>query len=324
MRRREFIGVIGAAAAWPRFATAQTQRTPIVGFTHPGFPEFGSLVIDSLREGFREAGLIEGVSVRLEARWARGKPEALPQLTRELIQLGADVLMPTARPSIEAAKAATTTIPIVANDLESDPIASGFARNMARPGANLTGVFLDAPSLCSKWLQFLAELVPDAKRIGVLWDVTTGDFQLNSIKLAAQASSLDLVVMEFRSADEIQAALDRGLIDKPHAVVQLGSPVIRQVAPRIAEVLASYRIPAISQFRSYPEGGGLISYGPDLPHLYRRVSSQVARVLAGARPADMPIERPTKFELVISVKAAKALNVRIPDSLLALADEVIE
>jgi putative ABC transport system substrate-binding protein len=166
--------------------------------------------------------------------------------------------------------------------------------------------------------------VPNATKIGVLWDVTTGTFQLDAITAAAKTKSLNFMVMQFRNAAELEPAFHRGLADNPEAVVQLGSPLIRQGAPRIAQILLSLRIPAISQFRSYPDGGGLMSYGPDLSHLYRRVSSQVSRVLRGTRPADLPIERPTKFELVINVRAAKALGVRVPDSLLATADEVIE
>ena len=160
MKRREFFGFIGVAlAAWPGVARAQrAQKAPMIGFLHPGSPEVGSVVLDSLREGFREHGYIEGVSIKVEARWARGKPEALPQLTQELIQLGVDVLVPTARPSIEASRAATTTLPIVANDLESDPIASGYVASLARPGGNLTGVFLDAPTLCSKWFNISTTL----------------------------------------------------------------------------------------------------------------------------------------------------------------------
>jgi putative ABC transport system substrate-binding protein len=324
MKRREFLGFIGGAAAtWPAVARAQrAQKAPMIGFLHPGFPEGGSVVLDSLREGFRELGYVEGESIKLEARWARGKPEALPQLTQELIQLGVDVLVPTARPSIEAARAATTTLPIVANDLESDPIASGYAASLARPGGNLTGMFLDAPTLCSKWLQLIDDVVPNVTKVGVLWDVTTGTFQLDAVRVAANSKSLNLMVMQFRNASELEPALNRGLTDNPGAIVQLGSPLIRQGAPRIAEILSSRRIPAISQFRTYPDGGGLMSYGPDLAHLYRRVSSQVSR--RGTRPAELPIERPTKFELVINVKAAEALGVMVPASLLATADNVIE
>jgi putative ABC transport system substrate-binding protein len=217
-----------------------------------GIPEGGSVVFDSLREGFRELGYVEGESIKLEARWARGKPEALPQLTQELIQLGVDVLVPTARPSIEAARAATTTLPIVANDLESDPVASGYVASLARPGGNLTGVFLDAPTLCSKWLQYIDDVVPNVTKVGVLWDVTTGTFQLDAIRVAANSKSLNLIVMQFRNVSELEPALNRGLSDNLGAIVQLGSPLIRQGAPVIAEILSSRRIPAISQFRTYP------------------------------------------------------------------------
>ncbi len=326
MRRREFFGLLaGAATAWPTVARAQrVQKVPIIGFIHPGFPEVGSLVLDSMREGFRETGYVDGETIMLEARWAHGQPEALPQLIQELIQLGADVLVPTARPSIEAARAATTTLPIVANDLESDPIASGYVASLARPGGNLTGVFLDAPTLCSKWLQYIGDVVPHVKKVGVLWDVTTGTFQLDALKVAAKAISVDLLILEFDNAVKLEVALRRCLAEKPGAVVQLGSPLIRQGAPRIAEVLSSHRIPAISQFRTYPDGGGLMSYGPDLAHLWRRVSNQVSRVLRGTLPAELPIERPIKFELVINLKAAQSLEVTVPASLLATADYVIE
>ena len=326
MKRRDFLGFIGgAAAAWPAVARAQpAQSAPIIGFLHPGFPEGGSVVFNSMREGLRELGYVEGQSVKLEARWARGKPEALPQLTQELIQLGVNVLVPTARPSIEAARATTNTLPIVANDLESDPVASGYVASLARPGGNLTGVFLDAPTLCSKWLQYIDDVVPNVTKVGVLWDVTTGTYQLDAARVATNSKSLNLIVMQFRNVSELEPALNRGLSDNLGAIVQLGSPLIRQGAPRIAEILSSRRIPAISQFRTYPDGGGLMSYGPDLAHLYRRVGSQVARVLCGTRPAELPIERPTKFELVINVKAAKALGVMVPPSLLATADDVID
>ena len=326
MKRREFLGFIGgAAAAWPVVARAQrAQKAPIIGFLHPGFPEGGSVVFDSMREGVRELGYVEGESVKLEARWARGKPEALPQLTQELIQLGVDVLVPTARPSIEAARAATSTLPIVANDLESDPVASGYVASLARPGGNLTGMFLDAPTLCSKRLQYIDDVVPNVAKVGVLWDVTTGTYQLDAARVATNSKSLNFIVMQFRNVSELEPALNRGLSENLGAIVQLGSPLIRQGAPRIAGILSSRRIPAISQFRTYPDGGGLMSYGPDLAHLYRRVGSQVARVLRGTRPAELPIERPTKFELVINIKAAKALGVMVPPLLLATADDVID
>jgi putative tryptophan/tyrosine transport system substrate-binding protein len=293
-------------------------------FLHPGFPDSGSPVFDALREGLREVGYVEGDTIKVEARWARGKPEILPRLTQELLQLRAVILVATARPSIEAARAATTELPIVANDLESDPVASGYVESLAHPGGNLTGVFLDAPTLCGKWLQQIGDIVPGVTKIAALWDTTTGTYQLDAIKGAAKAKSIDLSVMEFRDSAGLERELELGLNQGPQAVVQLGSPLIRQAGRRVAEILSTRRIPGISQFRTFPDGGGLMSYGPDLIQLFRRVGPYVSKILHGARPADLPIERPTKFELVINLKAAKALRVTIPDSLLATADDTIE
>jgi len=327
MRRREFISLLGgAASAWPYVVRAQQPAMPIIGFMHPGFSDVGvgSAVFDALRNGLRDVGYIEGVNIKVEARWARGKPETLPQLTRELIQLNAAILIATARASIEAARAATSTLPILANDLESDPVASGYAASLSRPGGNLTGMFLDAPTLCGKWLQQIGDIVPNVKKIGALWDVTTGTYQLDAIKAAARARSIDLFIMEFSDDAGLQAALELGLNHEPQAVVQLGSPLIRQAGPRVAESLLRRRIPGISQFRTFPDGGGLVSYGPDLVQLYRNIGPYVSKILHGARPAELPIERPTKFELVVNLKTAKALGVTIPDSLVATADDVIE
>jgi putative ABC transport system substrate-binding protein len=326
MNRRKFTALL-AAASLARSAPTQAQqvqKVPIIGFLHPGFPGSLDAVFDALREGLRDAGYVEGETIRVEARWARGKPEFLPQLARELIQLGAAILVAAARPSIEAARSATTDLPIVANDLESDPVASGYAASLPHPGGNLTGLFLDAPSLCAKWLQQIGDIVPNVTKVAILWDATTGTFQLDAIKAAAKAKSIDLLLMQFRDSAGLETALDRGLKQGPQAVIQLGSPLIRQAGPRVAEILSSRRTPGISQFRSFPDGGGLMSYGPELNDLYRRLGPYVSKILRGARPGDLPIERPTKFELVVNLKAAKALGVTIPGPLLATADDVIE
>jgi putative ABC transport system substrate-binding protein len=324
MKRREFIVLVGGAAAWPLAAPAQQAQMPVVGFLHPGIPDSGSPVFDALREGLREAGYVEGENVKVEARWAHGRPELLPLLTQELIQLRSAVLVATARPSIEAARSATTTLPILANDLESDPVASGYVESLGHPGGNLTGLFLDAPTLCGKWLQQIGDIVPNVSKVAALWDATTGTYQLDAIKAAAKARSIDLVMMEFRDNDGLEAALKSGLTQGPRAVIQLGSPLTRQAGARTAEILSSRRIPGISQFRTFPDGGGLMSYGPDLIQLYRRIGAFVSKILHGVRPADLPIERPTKFELVINIKAAKELGLEVPISMQMLADEVIE
>src|SRR5262252_1216264 len=325
MRRRTFIaGLVGTLAQSTATEAQQIRQLPIIGFLHPGFSDSGNTVFDALRDGLREVGYVDGETVKMEARWARGKPETLPQLARELIQLRAAILVAAARPSVEAAVAATKEVPIIANDLESDPVASGYVASLARPGGNLTGLFLDAPTLCGKWLQQIIEIVPNGRRIAVLWDATTGTYQLDAMKAAAKAQSIDILVMEFRDNAGLEKELVLGLQQGPQAVIQLGSPLTRQAGPRVAEILSSRRIPGISQFRTFPDGGGLMSYGPDLIQLYRRVGPYVSKILHGARPADLPIERPTKFDLVINLKAAKALGLEIPDKLLALADEVIE
>lgn len=326
MNRRAFITLLaGAGFAPPTLTEAQrVQKVPVVGFLHPGFPDAGSVAFDALREGLRNAGYIEGETIKLEARWAHGRPEMLPKLTQELVELRVDVLCATARPSIEAARAATTAIPIIANDLESDPIASGYIASLTRPGGNLTGQFLDAPSLCSKWLQQVRGVVANVTKIAVLWDTTTGIYQLDAIKAEAKTASVDLVVMEFRADNELEKAVNLGLKENPQAVIQLGSPLVRQAGPRVAQILSTHRIPGISQFRTFPDGGGLMSYGPDLNDFYRRSGLYVFKILNGARPGDLPVERPTKFELVINLKAAKALGVTVPGWLLGTADEVIE
>jgi putative tryptophan/tyrosine transport system substrate-binding protein len=325
MRRREFVLALGGLAARPFAARAQQGKMPVIGFLHPGFPDgIGSPAFSALRDGLRDVGYVEGETVKIEARWARGEPETLAHLTQELIQLHVDVLVPTARPSIEAARAATTDLPIVANDLESDPVASGYVASLAHPGGNLTGLFLDAPTLCGKWLQQMSDIVPAAKKIAVLWDSTTGSYQLDAIKTAATAASIDVIVMDFRDHAGLDAALEAGLKQRPQAVIQLGSPLTRQAGTRTAQILSTHHTPGISQFRTFPDGGGLMSYGPELFDLYRRIGPIVAKILRGARPADLPIERPTKFELVINLNAAKALGVTIPSLLLATADEVIE
>jgi len=324
-RRKVFALVAGAGITLAGRTAAQPgQRVPVVGFLHPGVPESGFTVFDALREGLRDVGYVEGETIRLEARWARGRPEMLPQLTQELIHLPVDVLVAAARPSIEAARTATTDLPIVANDLESDPIASGYVASLARPGGNLTGLFLDAPTLCGKWVQQIGEVVPKVTKLAVLWDATTGTYQLDAIRAAAKARSIDFLVMEFRDSGEMETVLDRGLSDAPQAVILLGSPLVRQSGARVAQMLTERRIPGLSQFRTFPDGGGLMSYGPDLIHLYRRLGVFVFKILHGSRPSDLPVERPTKFELVVNLNAAKALGISIPNSLLATADEVIE
>jgi putative tryptophan/tyrosine transport system substrate-binding protein len=326
MNRRELIALLaGAGITLPEVTQAQqTQRVPNIGFLHPGFPERVSPGLDALRQRLRDVGYVPGDNIKLEIRWARGKPEILPQLVKELVELRVEILVVTGRPSIEAARAVTKELPIVASDLESDPIASGFIESLARPGGNVTGFFLDAPSLCSKWLQQMREVLPGLKKIAVLWDATSGRYQLDAINAATKTISIDVQTMDYHDSEGMLTALELSLNEAPQAVIQLGSPLANLGAQGVAQILSARGIPGISQFRTFPDGGGLMSYGPDLTHLYRRQSAYVFKIVRGARPADLPAERPTKFELVINLKAAKALGLEMPVTLLGSADEVIE
>jgi putative ABC transport system substrate-binding protein len=306
----------------------QVRKVPVIGYLHPGFPEQAigpSQAMIHLRDGLTEIGYTEGQTFEIQARWGRGKPEALAGLAEDLVRLRVDILVAVARSSIEAAKAATKELPIIAVDLESDPVASGFVRSLAAPGGNLTGLFLDLPNLSAKWLQLVREVAPQARRIGVLWDNSTGPYQLDAIRAAAKAIPVDLQILEFRDAAGMENAMSTSLRGQPDALIQLGSPLINQAADRIVEFATENHLPAISPFRSFVDAGGLMSYGPNLPIMFHRaLPSYVSKILQGAKPADLPVEEPTHFELVINLKAAKALTLSIPTAMLARADEVIE
>jgi putative tryptophan/tyrosine transport system substrate-binding protein len=196
---------------------------------------------------------------------------------------------------------------------------------LAAPGGNLTGLFLDLPDLSAKWLQLVREVVPQARRIGVLWDISTGPYQLDAIKTAAKAIPVDLQILEFPDAAGMEDALSASLKGQPDALIQLGSPLINQAPDRIVKFSTEHHLPAISPFRSFVEAGGMMSYGPNLPIMFRRaLPSYVSKILQGAKPADLPVEEPTHFELIINLKAAKSLALSIPTAMLARAEEVIE
>lgn len=281
-------------------------------------------VPQGVRQGLRELGYVEGETIKIESRWGLGKPDTLPGLAAELVRLKVDVLVATAGASVMAAKQATGTLPIIALDLENDPVASGLAASLARPGGNITGLFMDLPGLAGKWLQLVREVVPGARQVAVVWDVNTGPYQLRAITAAAKAMSVDLQILEFRDSAGIENALGSGLKRRPQALIQLGSPLIFQAGKHIAEFSAANRLPGISQFRSFPESGGLIAYGPNLSILFRRIAPQIAKILKGAKPGDLPIEQPTHYELIVNLKTAKALGLTIPQSVLLRADQVIE
>ncbi len=247
----------------------------------------------------------------------------LPGLAQELVALKVDVLVALAPAAVRAAKQASATLPIVALDLEGDPIASGFAASLNRPGGNLTGLFLDHPQIAGKWLQLLSEVVPGALRIAVLWDMSTGDSQMHAITAAAKTLSVELTLLGFRDGGEMPSVLESSLKARPQALVLLGSPLVFQRAQSLAVFCARNRLPAISPFRNFAQSGGLMSYGVNFPLLNRQLAPYVVKIFKGARPGDLAIEQPSHFEFVINQKAAKALGLSIAQAVLMRADEVI-
>jgi len=326
MRRRDFLALAPAFVCSFDARAQQSRKLPVVGFLFPGFSAVSGpgQVYSEFIAGLRKVGFADGESVRIEARFAEGQPQRLAAMANDLVRLNVDVLLAVARPSIDAAKAATKDIPIVALDLENDPVASNYVASLAAPGGNITGLFLDAPGLTGKWLQQVREIAPAARKIAVLWDPNTGDSQLRALQAAAATLSVELQVLEIREAGGLESALTAGLKEKPQGLIQLGSPLIRQSGEKIVKLLGGQPIPAISMFRSFPDSGGLMSYGPDLAFWYRRLGEYVALILKGAKPATTPVDRPTKFEMVLNMKAAAAMGLTIPTTVLAQADEVIE
>ena len=323
--RRDFanalaLGLLDA----PFIAAAQSaQRLPVVGTLTAG-PQGKAFRL--LVKGLNEAGYVEGRNFRFESRFTEGNPATLPGFAADLAKLKVDVIYAVGPAAVKAARDASKLIPIVAIDLESDPVQSGWARSFARPGGNLTGLFLDVPALAGKWLELMRAAAPGIRRIGLLWDPGTGSAQLVAAKAAAQGLGFEIQVMEVRRADGIEPALKAGIGAGIKGVVVLGSPMMDGlVNPKvIADVSAQTRLPAISPFRSFPDLGGLMSYGPDLEDFQPRAGGFVVRILKGEKPGDMAIELPTKFELVINLKTARALGLTIPQALRLRADELIE
>jgi putative ABC transport system substrate-binding protein len=289
-----------------------------------GVNAMSTFTLPAFLQGLQELGYVDGKNMTLHVRSTSGKPQALPGIAAELVQRQVDVIFVTGPAPIRAVLAATRTIPIVALDLETEPVRAGWAQTLAQPGGNLTGLFLDLPAIAGKWLQLLREAAPRTQRVGVLWDSTTGPEQLDAAKAAAKDTGVELIVMELRSAEGLEPALVAGLKAGMRAMMQLSSPVISQLSKPSAEFVAQQHLPAISAFRRFADEGGLMTYGPVRVEMYRRAASYVDRILRGARPGELAIEQPARFELVVNLKAAKALGLTFPQSLLLRADEVVQ
>jgi putative ABC transport system substrate-binding protein len=322
MKRRSLLAALaGAVVALPSIAGAQVKRKlPVIGFLSTG----GGDSLAQFRSTMRELGYVEGSTVIIESRTSSGNPKALPALAAELVARDVDVIYVTGPPAVRAARDATRTIPIVALDLETDPVRSGLVGSLAQPGGNITGLFLDAPALAGKWLELLEAAAPGRRRIGLLWDATTGTRQLDAAKAAAQRLDSDLRIIEYRNAEELEGAIREASRAGVSGIIMLSSPIVSAGSKRLAELTMRYRLPAISPFRAFADAGGFISYGPNLTAFRRFAATYVDRILKGAKPGELPIQQPTTFELVINARAAKALNITLPQSLLLRADAVIQ
>jgi putative ABC transport system substrate-binding protein len=326
MRRRDFITLLGgAAAAWPLAADAQqAARIPKVGVLHPGQAATMTARIAAIREGLSERDGQRESAIELIVQLADGDLARLPSLATDLVGNRVDVILAAGPPAVQAARAATASVPVIAVDLESDPVASGLAASLARPGGNVTGVFLDFPDFSAKCLQLLTEAIPALARVGVLWDPSTGSLQLDAVEAAARSLGVSLEVLEAnRVADIAEAfyALDRSRIQ---GALILSSPLFGSNPQLVADLAIRRHVPTISLFPDIAREGGLLAYGPDIQGLYRQIGVMARKVLRGAKPAELPVERPTRFQLVANLRTAKALGLEIPATLLARADEVIE
>ena len=267
-------------------------------------------------------GWINGRTVALEYRLTGGDAVQITNATNELVRLNVDLLYCWSAPALRAAYAATRTIPIVAIDLTTDPVAAGYAESYSHPGRNVTGAFLDAPEIAAKWLELLKTIVPRLSRVAVVWDPAPGQVHLRAVQGAARSLGVDVLVLEVRKPEDIEKEFN-ALRERAQAAIFLPSPMMYANIETGAAVAMQRRVPAIAVWREFTEAGGAVSYGPYQPEYIERSAALVASILGGSKPADLPIERPTKFEFILNMKTIKALGLTIPESILLRADEVI-
>jgi putative ABC transport system substrate-binding protein len=324
MTRRDFIALLGGTAVLaPLAARAQPGKLPIIGFLGTGTPSSHGPFLAVFVQRLRELGWIEGRNVAIEVRWAEGRDERLVEIATEFVRLKVDVIV-TAGSAVPAAKQATSVIPIVFATA-SDPIGSGFVASLARPGGNITGLSQQRTDTAGKRLELLREVVPGLRRLAIMGNVSNTGIvlEMGEIEEAARALGVATAKFELRRAEDIAHAFDT-LKGRTDALYVSGDPLIATNRTRINMLALAARLPTMHSIREHVEAGGLMSYGPNFPDNYRRTADFVDKILRGAKPADLPVEQPTKFDLVINLTTAKALGLTIPESFLLRADEVIE
>jgi putative ABC transport system substrate-binding protein len=296
-----------------------------IGLLLPGRSE-PSPTLEAFRQGLRDLGYVEGQTVALEYRWADGKLERLPDLAAELVRLKVDVILTVTTPAIQAARQATSTIPIVMASA-GDPVVTGLVASLARPGGNVTGLSLLGPDLSGKRLELLKETLPKLSRVAVLWNSASTAMQFSFREAQAAARSLGIAFQSLEvkgNPEEFERVFSAVLRDRPDGLLVTLDPLTSLHRKRIAELAAQHRLPAIYELRLFVDAGGLMAYGPSSTDLWRRAAAYVDKILKGAKPADLPVEQPMRFELVVNLKAAKALGLTIPQSVLFRADQVIQ
>ena len=327
MRRRAFIKLLGGAvAAWPLAASAQQPAIPVIGYLDSRSPEAVENRLRGFRQGLKEAGYIEGENITIVYRWADDRTDRLPLLAAELVNRSVAAIITAGVPSVLAAKAATTTIPIVFL-VGNDPVQLGLAASLSRPGGNLTGIDIFTSQLVAKRLEVLRDLLPKATQIGVLVnpaDAGATATQLKEVDAAARAMGLQIKVYNADTRAEIDAAFEAMGRDRPDAVFAGSTGFLNGRRVQLAQLSAFYRLPAIYALRDFVEVGGLISYGSDIIDSFRQAGRYVGRILKGAKPAELPIIKAAKFELVINAQTARMLGLTVPSSLLGRADEIID
>jgi ABC-type uncharacterized transport system substrate-binding protein len=328
IRRREFITLLGGATvAWPLAASAQQPaRLPTIGYlgasTSSAFEEGPRLAV--LVQRLKELGWIEDRTVRIEYRWAAGQSERFTEFAAEFVRLKADIIVTYATPAVIAVKQITSAIPIVFAGV-ADPVGTSLVASLARPGGNATGVSLQTTDIAGKRLELLREIVPGLRRLAIIANVdsTNAVLEMDEVRAAARKLSLDILPLEIRRAEEIAPAFDL-LKGWAEALYVSLDPIISAHRVRINILAVAARIATLVPFRAFVQARGLMCYGPSQSDVYRRTADYVDKILRGAKPADLPVEQPTKFDLIINLTTAKALGLTVPPMLLARADEVIE
>ncbi len=318
-----FTLALGILMAPPAADAQQAGKIPRIGLLRPGPPP--DIYGEAFRQGMRDLGYVEGRNIVIEVRYAEGKLDRLPELAAELVRLKVDVIVTSTEGGIRAAKEATSTIPIVFA-AHGDPVGMGFVASLARPGGNITGFSTLAKELVGKRMELLREVFPRISRVAVLWNSVSQGMRLRvgEAEVAAKTLGISLQSVGVRDPDELDAAFSAMAKDRPDALVTLVDPFTVSHRKRIVDFAARSQLPAMYETRDFVDSGGLISYGPNIAGLYRRAAGYVDKILKGAKPADLPVEQPMRFELVINLKTAKALGLTIPQSVMVRADQVIQ